>query len=264
MEKIFQIPFGLRPMTDVGFSSMMNGLLAPEVSTSNIIPDVRVPSSPVNQPKPEGSNEKQSIGNQSPEKKTYKDVGAENQSKSDSSDLSNDIPQATNTEDEYEIIEESMRIKEWETRFATELFQFITSPRAVKRFTNIYRLLKTGVSAEQLTAFEGSAEMPGNFQMPMLLLAVLIGCPQESVTLFSAFHFNADRGKKISYLFDPKVQGKLITAVPDDLKENIKAIVGTKWFPNDPDIVKFWIPKVSRFSYDFLKIDKAISMDRIF
>lgn len=264
MEKIFQIPFGLRPMTDVGFSNMMNGLLTPEMSTGNIIPDVRVPSSPVDQSTPDISNQKENTGDQSPEKKTNKDAGAENQSKSDSSGPSNDIPPATNTEDEYEIIEESMRIKEWETRFATELFQFITSPRSIKRFSNIYRLLKTGVSADQLTAFEGSAEMPGNFQMPMLLLAILIGCPQESVTLFSAFHFNADRGKKISDLFDPKVQGKLISAVPDDLKENIRAIVENKWFPNDPDVLKFWIPKVSRFSYDFLKIDRAISMDRIF
>jgi len=266
MEKIFQIPFGLRPMTDTGFSAMMNGLLTPEVNTGNIIPEIQPPLTQGPQNSLAESNEQQySASEPTQQPKNETEYNAENGSgANDRTGNLRNVPPTTNTEDEYEIIEESMRIKEWETRFATELFQFITSPRSIKRFSNIYRLLKTGVAAEQLTAFEGSAEMPGNFQMPMLLLAMLIGCPQESVTLFSAFHFNADRGKKISDLFDPKVQGKLISSVPGELKENIKVIVDNKWFPNDPEVVKFWIPKVSRFSYDFLKIDKAISMDRIF
>jgi hypothetical protein len=266
MEKIFQIPFGLRPMTETGFSAMINGLLTPEISTGNIIPDAQMPSSPSLQPKTgETPVEKVTSGQQYSAKERNAETSSESRSDQRTTfDSATTAQPQTNTEDEYEIIEESMRIKEWETRFATELFHFISSPRAIKRFSNIYRLLKTGVIAEQLTAFEGSAEMPGNFQMPMLLLAVLIGYPQESVALFSAFHFNADKGKKLSDLFDPKVQGKLISDVPEDLKDHVRIVAENRWFPNDPEAVKFWIPKVARFSYDFLKIDRAISMERIF
>jgi hypothetical protein len=60
------------------------------------------------------------------------------------------------------------------------------TPRAAKRFANIYRLIKAPLSPEDLVAFEGTAAKLGEFQAAMLLLAIMTGFPQLSARLFRA------------------------------------------------------------------------------
>jgi hypothetical protein len=55
------------------------------------------------------------------------------------------------------------------------------TPRTVKRFVNIYRLLRTGlVDKAELARFEGSESEPGEYQVALLLLAVMTSFPNQS------------------------------------------------------------------------------------
>src|SRR6185436_20576001 len=60
----------------------------------------------------------------------------------------------------------------------------IGSPRMAKRFANVYRFIRAGLSGPPLDAFSGTEDEPGAFRAVSLLLALLTGFPGESVELF--------------------------------------------------------------------------------
>ncbi len=64
-----------------------------------------------------------------------------------------------------------------------ELHGFIPSPRAGKRFINIYRLLRASVRDQERDAFAGDGK-GGPYQTAMLLLAVLTGYPDQATEIF--------------------------------------------------------------------------------
>ena len=98
----------------------------------------------------------------------------------------------------FKIHEEALTIKDQERKFAQKLFAIVPTPRAVKRFSNVYRILKAPVAADRLRLFEGTGDLPGEFQVPMLLLAILIGAPVEAVTIFPELRKRARSRRPIS------------------------------------------------------------------
>ena len=60
------------------------------------------------------------------------------------------------------------------------------SPRAVKRFVNIYRLIRSRRSGESLARFMGGDGEPGEFPCVILLLAVVTGSPPRTAAAFLA------------------------------------------------------------------------------
>ena len=64
-----------------------------------------------------------------------------------------------------------------------QLHRFIPSPRAGKRFINIYRLLRASVKEKERDAFVGSKE-GGSYQTAMLLLAILTAYPDQATEIF--------------------------------------------------------------------------------
>lgn len=253
LEKIFQIPFGLQPMSDEGFTAMMNGLLAPELNTE-VIAEQEARKQQQEQQQQQAAVEN---NNNDPQQQVPQSTGAEkgaNASVAAVTPLTNNSSAVTK-EEEYEMIEEALRIKEWETKFASELFPFLTSPRSAKRFTNIYRLLKAGVSSEELPLFEGSKEVAGEFQLPMFLLALLIGFPAHGGKLFAIFLDNANLGRNITHAFDKKGLTQIFDERSLTLKQDILEMVKVQGFPGHAAKVQKWVPKVARFSYDFLRFN---------
>jgi len=80
---------------------------------------------------------------------------------------------------------DALRIREHERAFAQRLHGFVPSPRAAKRFTNVYRLLKARLGEGELHSFEGTPLLPGEFRAVMFLLAVLTGFQESAPALFS-------------------------------------------------------------------------------
>lgn len=231
LEKIFQIPFSLRPMSPTGFGKLMSGLLTPSSRRET----AKIPDKKEDRPKPDPGLVGQGSGHSpvvtpSPEQGT---------SEKDS------LP--SKEEPEFVINEDSLTIQEWEATFAQELFDVIATPRAAKRFSNIYRILKAPIRPQQLAQFEGSAEALGEFQLPMLLLAFLIAQPAEAAVAFPMLYQHAGKGKDIrdSMSLLKREEPSLAPVL-----ERLDPIIALKAFPGDASLLVEWIPRVSRFSFE--------------
>lgn len=86
---------------------------------------------------------------------------------------------------EVDLSPPALEIKDWEKDFIPHLWEMLPTPRAAKRFVNIYRLIRTRIpSLKELEGFVGNEQNPGDFQVAMVLLAVLTGFPRQSPHVF--------------------------------------------------------------------------------
>ena len=252
LEKIFQIPFSLRPMTDTGYSKLITSLLSPQP-----LPQQQASTPKQSSPQPTLPPPDDAPGGSSP----APDPTSPPVSPSAPGDTPGKKPQKPRVnETEFVINKESLTIKPWETKFAEDLFELIPSPRAAKRFSNIYRILKAPIRHERLPQFEGTEEMPGDFQVPMLLLAILIYAPTLAAALFPKLQQHAASGgdvivalqqfKKLG--FDEPELKKLGLNEPafKALQDKIRPIITNDSFPKVKELFLEWIPRVSRFSFE--------------
>lgn len=181
LEKIFQIPFSLRPMEIRGYQKLMRTLLretAPaqgtHPQTEQVKPNIGV--APVGvldaQVLQQASSIETALKERTMESGEHAPVVADNTT-----------VERTKTPD---LNPASLQIQSWERDFAEALFAFVPTPRAAKRFVNVYRLLKAPLSGDALRDFEGTEQQPGHFQAAMLLLGVALGLPQQAEKLFTA------------------------------------------------------------------------------
>lgn len=228
LEKIFQIPFSLRPMAQEGYHQLMSSLFGPSE-----LDFAAVPQNPANQAssKPPAATQVSSLL-PPPEQ------------------LKASVPQPALASSLIVIPNITLTIRSWETQFAGELFELIPTPRAAKRFTNIYRLLKAQVRPPQILQFEGSAAQPGNFQVAMLLLAILIGCPGEAAAIFLQLQECARKQSTISEVWTGIDQ----TAIESNERKRITAcmhsLMAMPYFPQNSAIYQEWLPRVARFSFE--------------
>jgi polyhydroxyalkanoate synthesis regulator phasin len=232
LEKIFQIPFSLRPMSTTGFGKLMSGLLTPGSRGK-----VQVPA------KKEGESQLDAVtaGQGSGHSSGGRATPGQGTSGQDSPD--------SKKEPEFVINEDSLTIQEWEGAFAQKLFDVIATPRAAKRFSNIYRILKAPIHHRQLSQFEGSAEAFGEFQLPMLLLAFLIAQPAEAAIVFPPLYQHARKGKSFRdsmSLLKREFGSSSVTPV----LEKLDPIIASRAFPGHALLLVEWIPRVSRFSFE--------------
>ncbi len=242
LEKIFQIPFSLRPMTRIGYGKLVEGLL------SSAAPKPRQDAA-VQAPPPSSSLESLPV------------PGASNSSGNLPPNSSLDAPQSEQSTGEkapaavpsFAIHDDAMKILPWEEMFAKQLFGLLPTPRATKRFSNIYRLLKAPISPDQLRAFEGTDLAPGTFQIPMLLLAILIGMPADAAKMFPVLY---DRTKDGSADWTP---AEILQFASPTLREKISDIVTGDSFPRSPALFESWLRRVSRFSFEIGRTIKPAS-----
>lgn len=264
LEKIFQIPFNLRPMTNPGYAKLMSKLLLTESDQDDILSgDARqTPETGLGSSTNTEVNGRGRSGGLEPAPDVAGARKADSQSAAAATD-SEEAEGAKNTstderEDEkvveskpsqtgFVIQEDALIIKKWESDFAGRLFELIPSPRAAKRFANVYRILKARVRQKELPRFEGSEEVPGHFQIPMVLLALLIRFPTESAILFPKL-YQAARAEELIDLVDIITQTK-----PKEfstLGKLITPIVSDGSFPDTPEVFAEWLPRVARFSFE--------------
>ncbi len=125
-----------------------------------------------------------------------------------------------------------------------------SNANAAKRFSNIYRILKAPVRREDLHRFEGTPEILGDFQLPMLLLVILLGSPNEASELFPKLHAEAREARDpLTGLWDFGLLG-LDGPGFVALAERIRLIVIDDGLPKVPEIYLVWLPEVARFSFD--------------
>ncbi|HET6763340.1 MAG TPA: hypothetical protein VFH27_06700, partial [Longimicrobiaceae bacterium] len=168
-----------------------------------------------------------------------------------------------------EMTPRSLEVEMWELHYLQRLSPFIASPRAAKRFVNIYRFLRAALPGEDLDRFRGTAEEPGEYQACALLLAVLTGFPAEAAHLFRRLaRENGGRpGGWWGFTDDALAE---LAAGTSEAEAGVALPAARRWsrlstalqtvrptLPLDNDLQPFidWVPRVARFSFHTTPLD---------
>lgn len=175
LEKIFQIPLTLRPMGAAGYHALVNALSSEQADEkSESASETEETSSAGSDPPPASggagstpAGEGASTGPASPHASGSAAGGG---TESPSAGGSAPPPDAARRE-----------VQEWERKYLTALYPLIPTPRAAKRFLNVYRLIRGGLDLAELRHVAGSEA--GQFRVVLLLLAMLTGYPAEATVV---------------------------------------------------------------------------------
>jgi hypothetical protein len=170
LEKIFQIPFTLRPMEKKGFGKLLDSL------TATPAPDR---PKPVVLVKPAEEKTQQPAVSGVPEKPGGEQVGEIH------TRVAVDDRPPVIVEQTIRMDSEALRLEDWERECMKRLNELVPSPRAAKRFVNVYRLLRASIGDDQWDSFIGDAN-GGLYRPVLLLLAILTGYPAEATEILRA------------------------------------------------------------------------------
>lgn len=274
LEKIFQIPFALRPVEEEGYQNMVSDLLKP------------LPDGDGQEPGAESTahGEEETEGRETP-------AGVEEGGEDES--IEDDVPAATGDGERVAgevateadsgtataateegtpgsaaapaghftpLSPEQLTFESWEEEDVKRLWPMFRTPRTVKRFVNIYRLLRAGLrSQEAVQRFAGTKEAPGVYQVPLILLAVVTGYPSQAARFLAEVD---------SWLDGVEAEGDGSEQRWSDMMEALKeaedagdgaweSLTGTleqvtsagQWQPFTPRTMRRWALRVSRYSF---------------
>jgi hypothetical protein len=184
LEKIFQIPFTLRPMPETGFDDLIEDLTTPvdsrvvekksaaPVASTEAVP---TPSAPPAAVVPiENSTAAQSDGSSTP-RNLLTQIIDDAQSR-----LPIKTPQTPH-----------LTFTRAEVEYMKALYPLMPSPRSVKRYVNLYRLMRGLLDEYRFDAY--TDERNGEYEAVLLLLAMLTGFPEETTEILREL-----AGRKIS------------------------------------------------------------------
>lgn len=177
LEKIFQVPFTLRPMGASGYRTLVEELSAPRDLAADLeAPDDPPPAETPPIDEPGGSDDDAPLAvlteaeddadppvHADPPSGTAAGADAAAPARSSSAALQLDL-------------------SPWERRFLAALYPLIPTPRAAKRLLNVYRLMRGGLDERELRHMAGD-EHAGQYRAVLLLLGMLTGYPAEATVV---------------------------------------------------------------------------------
>lgn len=250
LEKIFQIPFWVRPLPEKARIRIVKGIVSESLVTS------------LSDNHDEELTDSEQIG-------TRDNSGAKVDEKRDALWEAEDRRRPFDLDANTDLKPQSLDIEEIEIQFMDELSSLLgQTPRSVKRFVNIYQLIK----AISLNDGENFVEdkPDADFKLVLFLLAVLTGLPSISREFFSQLHAEPSE-KELSQI---KQQANIPRSTLGDVLEATKEFArgsGYKeldawndlnrlelwlkkhekgsWLELDANVFAYWAPKVVRFSF---------------
>ncbi|MFZ0749506.1 MAG: P-loop NTPase fold protein, partial [Pyrinomonadaceae bacterium] len=293
LEKIFQIPFTLRPMAYDGFGEFIEDLASPPndegkkgvvdggAATANktepTAGDKSEPSQPVAKPRgvtpaPPG-DEKPATDTQAAVTPDVTKQSADQAAHGAEQKVAADAMAGVNTnaqkeekpDGEADLPPEHLHIEDWERQYMKRLFWLIPSPRAAKRFVNIYRLLRASVPEEKQAAFVGETRQ-GQHRVALMLLAIVTGFPNEAADILrkllqqdksrmwwqfiDEFETQSISETKLDQEGNP--QGELSEPELENLRQLFKNLGQVReLIPESQSCADFiyWAPQVARYSF---------------
>ena len=259
LEKIFQIPYNLAPMEEAGFRRLVANILSSSETASASSQGESVKPSPI-----ESQDASKEDGELSPGEA---DVPESQEDDSSADTLSEESPEDTGvtaTESEVELNPRSLEIKEAERDFTGQLAPLVPTPRATKRFINIYRLIRATIPEDELSAFVGNTEEPGEYRVVMVLLAILTGYPRQSPYIYrmllslpatSSWQAALDMltPQCVPDTEPPRYQNRFVplmdVAEANQWLRLQNALMEIRGLPKSISSYAKWTPKVARFSF---------------
>ncbi|MCH6160823.1 P-loop NTPase fold protein [Streptomyces marispadix] len=222
LDKIFQIPFVVPPTTPEKTARLINSLLeALETADS---PDAEDES--------DGPTAR-------PDTDAAVDSARETTERGDEAPGTYEAPEAPGGGSVQ------LQLEEAERDFLARVGSLTTTPRATKKLVNLYRLVRISVSPEDLPAFVGTRETPGEHQVVQILLAVLVGTPRQSKTIFQAVQEASPNTKITDVLRGTSAgsgAGERVAALIDEINESTPVTM-------DSSLYQKWCLRLARFSF---------------
>jgi hypothetical protein len=264
VEKIFQVPFWLKPMSPESSRRLVRDLLK-----QSVVDDGQSEANTGHAPPPVKGSMMATQATETPSNPT------EGQHSSNVNDPSKPNTVMTNVQhDEHEeeprtppdLTPAGLEITRAEMDAITDLAPLLgRSPRTLKRFVNVYRLIRVGLSPWDREIFLSDAHGLPDYRAVLLLLAIDTGAPKVALPFF-----NAIREHMSSIPLEPR-EKKGKAAQRGDLSELLDRLNGRDelraldewhrvagWFlariqnrvlPDDVSRFARWIPRVSRYSF---------------
>lgn len=228
LEKIFQVPFWLKRLDGDRANEMMRALLQSQAVVNNRTGEVE-PGEVLDDEelKKQLENAGELFEESEDDAENYQDEADEDEL------LVNNL-----------VSTRALEMSEPELLFFQQLGGIVgRSPRAVKRFINLYRILKSSHRKARVVSF---SDDDGEFRVPLFLLAVVCGSPKEAEELFRFFKQQAPGTRVKGVLKDCASYSKSDgwPALIKSLQASKEAIGGLPL-----NAIKTWIPAVARFSY---------------
>ena len=231
LEKIFQIPYVLKRMNEVGFQRLIRGLLElePEAAGATMSPD------------------------------DYAQQGPDTAETQATPEIAMESPEAEAEEaTRVQLTPKAMTISRAERDFMEKLSPLIGTPRAAKAFVNIYRILR--LRLERPATDEPSLDeylASEQYRVTLLVLALQVGFPHRIRELENDLT-KSDQSQPFDTLdaYLDKHHPGLGPGVPHDIRQqwaNIARCLGNlrklDEIPNALDPYKVWVGRVRRFSF---------------
>jgi len=126
------------------------------------------------------------------------------------------------------------------------------SPRRIKRFANIYRLLKSGLSYKEMISFSGQDGSDNDYIAVLTFLAVVTGAPTLAPMILAEAYkkrneFDADT--LINSLMDSN------TSNPDERNNAMGALKLLRGIGIEAKTIELWAPRVMRYGFNLTPID---------
>jgi hypothetical protein len=249
MEKIFQIPFWIRPMDAKGSEELLAGLLEnPEVDGTE---GHRVGVGQAAPKDSEVANPSDNISYSAMDQAVPTEPAPQHGSSTTISQTPSPVSDANPRQKEKETILKRLSIEPAELDFMKGLAQFVgTSPRRIKRFVNIYRLLKASVPTDELASFFVSGSHSEEYQVALVLLAILTGSPELAPTVLRQIR-EADGNATVEEFRMTLKQNEAASGNGDNTRvmailEYYQQKKGTQVTLRD---LKRWVPLAARYSF---------------
>lgn len=186
LEKIFQVPFWIRPLSRAACKNLVNALTKNDVESESAAPGAKDRTEP------------QETANATRDRQTGADAGSVASTPASPEALTKPEGSAGATGFKEPLAEgvsgkgfewgpiepkpRTLQLTKDEREYMVELAPVIgRSPRSVKRFVNCYRLLKTALDQDEMAR----ATRDGTFRTTMLLLGMVTGLPDIAPALLS-------------------------------------------------------------------------------
>jgi hypothetical protein len=258
LEKIFQIPFMVRPIDVRGYRDLIRSLVpisvvqaslpkavaltepadrieAPSVTSAHVTPTESVP---LDSSSPSGSSP------------PYVSTPAENIAQRETP------APGIHDEESFKIDPSQLEITASERLGIEALAPLFTTPRSVKRFVNIYRLMRVSLGPDELGVFEGTDDAPGDHRTALLLLALVTNYPRLATHVLARLNTTSDIRtwpQFLSHVTSPEApvpQG----LVNDDAADWKRMCGRLRLLESEhlPDVLASsvtWTPRVVRYSF---------------
>lgn len=246
LEKIFQIPFALRPVEKSGYQQLVSDLLKPlpdQTEIQVVQHGNRVSGSIAGQQAARPGNGK---GGHTGDITDDQNVGK--------------IP-VSSPQPFTPLDPKQLEFTDWEKEDIDLLWRLFRTPRTVKRFINTYRLLRAGLSSgEETNQFEGTKEQPGEYQTALILLAIVTSAPNETTEFLYKLGewleqpLPTDRASELWSWKEVINALRTISAQDDtewqEIMTNLDQILKESFFFTfTKDILRKWAWRVARYSF---------------